>query len=94
VIGTTCIDEHLSLLQELKQIKDEGKHKYDAMLAEGKKIAELRYVDIDEEHNSRLNQIAEQWQALWEKCDEWYEAATASQSQIKKQSEVSIYGFR
>jgi len=64
------------------------------MLEEGKKIAELSYVDIDKEHTRKLNQIAENWKVLWEKCDKWYEAAASRVScNIKKEDYVSKVSY-
>lgn len=45
------------ILQELKQTRDKEQKKHDKMLEEGKKIAELNHVDVDEEHTSKLYQI-------------------------------------
>jgi len=71
----------------IKGEKNEEQHKHDIMLEEGRKMSELSYVDVDKNHTSKLNQIAEKWKALWVRCDEWYEVVTSSD--IKKQEDKS-----
>jgi len=62
--------------QVLRQNKVEEQHKHDKMLQDGRRIAELDYVDVDNKHTKKMDLIILQWRTLWEKCDEWFEAVS------------------
>ena len=79
--------------QVLRQSKVKEQHKHDKILQDGRRIAELDYVDVGNDHTKKMDQIILRWRILWEKCDEWFEAVSTRlnrKSGVKKEKVRNI----
>ena len=71
-------------LQDFKQKKYNEQQKHSAMLAEGRKINELTYIDVDNDLGEKLSTIIDKWFDLGRAFDQWLEDMMEAQDNFKQ----------
>ena len=71
-------------LQDFKQKFNEQQKKHSVMLAEGRKINELTYIDVDNDLGEKLSTIIDRWFDLGRAFDQWFEDMIEAQDNFEQ----------